>query len=69
MKFLNGIGWFLLLVVRGALLWVLVPFAFLAWLLIHWWWMAVASIVLCLVSLAVWLWPSRRLAQRAGAPL
>ena len=38
MKFLNGVGWFLLLFVRGALLWVLVPFSFLAWVSIHWWW-------------------------------
>jgi len=38
-------------------------------LLVHLWWMAAAGGVLSLVSLAVWLWPSRRLAQVSGAPL
>jgi hypothetical protein len=31
----TGVGWFLILSVRGLLLWLVVPFAFLAWLLVH----------------------------------
>ena len=37
MRFLKGMGALLLLLVRGVLLWVLIPFAFLVWLLIHSW--------------------------------
>lgn len=31
------VGWLLFLAVRGIVLWVLIPFAFLAWLLVHSW--------------------------------
>lgn len=37
MRIANGIGWFVILVLRGLLLWILIPFAFLAWLLVHSW--------------------------------
>lgn len=37
MQFLNLVGGFLLFVIRMILLWVLIPFAFIAWGLVHWW--------------------------------
>ena len=37
MKFLEATGQLLFLVIRGLALWVLIPFAFLAWLLVHSW--------------------------------
>ncbi|MBP5802984.1 hypothetical protein [Microbacterium maritypicum] len=37
MNVLSQTGWFLVVLVRGLLLWVLIPFAFLAWLLVHSW--------------------------------
>lgn len=37
MRFLEGAGAMLFLLVRGVVLWVLIPFAFLAWLLVHFW--------------------------------
>ncbi|HXU99843.1 MAG TPA: cbb3-type cytochrome c oxidase subunit I [Caulobacteraceae bacterium] len=43
--------------------------AFFAGLLVHWWALSTAALILCLACLAVWLWPRRRLAQRTGAPL
>lgn len=36
-KFVQGLGLFILLIVRGFALWVLIPFAFLAWLMVHSW--------------------------------
>jgi hypothetical protein len=36
-RFVFGVGWFALLVLRGLLLWALIPFAILAWLLVHRW--------------------------------
>ena len=37
MKFIDGFGWFLVLIFRGILLWALIPFSFLAWLVCHCW--------------------------------
>ncbi|WP_029258227.1 MULTISPECIES: hypothetical protein [unclassified Microbacterium] len=37
MRFLKGIGMLLLILVRGCALWVMFPFAFVAWLLVHSW--------------------------------
>lgn len=37
MSFLKGTGLLLLVLVRGCALWVMFPFAFLAWLLVHSW--------------------------------
>lgn len=37
MKFLEMTGQLLFLVIRGILLWILIPFAFLAWVLMHSW--------------------------------
>lgn len=37
MKFFAGVCWFLLLVVRGVLLWLVIPVAVASWLLVHWW--------------------------------
>ena len=36
MNALSRTGWVLVVLVRGLLLWVLIPFAFLSWLLLHW---------------------------------
>jgi cytochrome c oxidase subunit 1/cytochrome c oxidase subunit I+III len=36
-------------------------------LLMHWWWVAAASGVVVLLMILVWLWPERKLGQRAGA--
>lgn len=36
-KFFNGLGLLLFLLVRGIALWILIPFTFLAWFLIHSW--------------------------------
>ncbi|MFJ4172877.1 hypothetical protein [Microbacterium sp. NPDC089696] len=36
--FLVHVGWLLFLLIRGFLLWILLPFALVSWLLIHWWW-------------------------------
>ncbi|MFI4965210.1 MAG: cytochrome c oxidase subunit I [Caulobacterales bacterium] len=33
----------------------------------HWWWLSGLGVAGVLVALIVWLWPSRELAQRAGA--
>ena len=35
-------------------------------LLVHWWWLAVAGLLLTLVAVAVWLWPEQRLGQVAA---
>ena len=32
-----GLGWVLFLVIRGIILWGLIPFASIAWLLVHCW--------------------------------
>lgn len=37
MNALSRTGWILVLLVRGLLLWILIPVAFLSWLLIHSW--------------------------------
>lgn len=37
MKVIEAAGQILFLVVRGLMLWGLIPFAFLAWLLVHSW--------------------------------
>lgn len=37
MKFISGIAWMLILIIRGFALLILVPVAFFAWGLIHWW--------------------------------
>ncbi|MGO4489399.1 hypothetical protein [Microbacterium sp. 2RAF4] len=37
MNALSRTGWVLVVLVRGLLLWVLIPFAFLSWLLLHSW--------------------------------
>ncbi len=37
MTFIEGTIWLLLLLVRGLVLWLLVPFAVVAWVLVHWW--------------------------------
>lgn len=37
MKFFAGLLWFMVLLVRGVLLWLLIPFAVVAWLTVHWW--------------------------------
>lgn len=37
MKFLEATGQVLFLVTRGLALWLLIPFAFIAWLLVHSW--------------------------------
>ncbi|PRA78407.1 hypothetical protein CQ045_18555 [Microbacterium sp. MYb66] len=37
MNFFTGLLWLVLLLVRGVLLWLFVPFAVLAWLTVHWW--------------------------------
>lgn len=37
MRFLKGIGLLLLILVRGCALWVMFPFAFVAWLFVHSW--------------------------------
>ncbi|PRB13288.1 hypothetical protein [Microbacterium sp. MYb62] len=37
MNALSRTGWVLVVLVRGLLLWVLIPFAFLSWLLVHSW--------------------------------
>jgi len=37
MNALSRTGWYLVVLVRGLLLWVLIPFAVLAWLLVHSW--------------------------------
>lgn len=37
MKFFTGLLWLILLLVRGVLLWIFVPFAVLAWLTAHRW--------------------------------
>lgn len=35
MKIANGIGWLAVLLLRGLVLWFLIPFAFIAWVLVH----------------------------------
>ncbi|WEK61673.1 MAG: hypothetical protein P0Y60_02605 [Candidatus Microbacterium colombiense] len=37
MRLLSGLGAILFLILRGCVLWLLIPFAFLAWLLFHSW--------------------------------
>lgn len=37
MKFLTAIVWLAILVIRGIALWLLIPLAFLAWLVVHAW--------------------------------
>ncbi|MDQ4215252.1 hypothetical protein [Microbacterium capsulatum] len=37
MKFLTVLSWFLILLVRGCLLWILIAFAWLAWISVHSW--------------------------------
>lgn len=37
MRFMNRIGWFTVLMLRGLLLWILIPYAFLTWSLVHVW--------------------------------
>lgn len=34
---IEGTGWFAILCARGLLLWIVLPFAFLAWMLVHIW--------------------------------
>ena len=36
-KFLTGIAWLAILVIRGIALWLLIPLALLAWLVVHAW--------------------------------
>ena len=37
MKFLTAIAWLAILVIRGIALWLLIPLAFLAWLVVFAW--------------------------------
>lgn len=36
MRISVGVRWFVLLIVRGILLWLVIPFATTSWLLVHW---------------------------------
>jgi len=36
-KFLTGVAWLAILFIRGVALWVLIPLAWLAWLVVHAW--------------------------------
>ncbi|MFJ4253532.1 hypothetical protein [Microbacterium sp. NPDC090003] len=37
MKFFEGVAWFLILILRGLLLWFLLPISGVAWVTIHIW--------------------------------
>lgn len=37
MRFFTGVCWFVLLVVRGVMLWLVIPFSVLSWLTVHRW--------------------------------
>ncbi|MDR2322388.1 MAG: hypothetical protein LBE60_12160 [Microbacterium sp.] len=37
MKFLTVVAWVVILVIRGIALWLLIPLALLAWLVVHAW--------------------------------
>lgn len=55
MSLFAGLLWFVLLLVRGIVLWLLVPFAVLAWLLVHWWAQrAAVEQALCWYDQALW---------------
>lgn len=37
MSFFAGLWWLLLLLARGVILWLVIPFAAATWLAVHWW--------------------------------
>lgn len=37
MRFIYGLSWFLIYVIRAFVLWILIPYAVLAWLFVHSW--------------------------------